>query len=48
MGTKNKMPTQFQERIYKILRKVPKGKVTTYKALAKKQRQKLIGLLAVP
>lgn len=30
------MQTQFREKIYKILRKVPKGKVTTYKSLAKK------------
>jgi len=34
------MPTQFQERIYKILKKVPKGKVTTYKVLASKARTK--------
>ncbi|HTY43865.1 MAG TPA: MGMT family protein [Patescibacteria group bacterium] len=27
--------TSFNERCYKILRKVPKGKVTTYKELAK-------------
>jgi len=26
----------FAERCYKVLRKVPKGKVTTYKALARK------------
>lgn len=30
------MTTIFQERVYKILKKVPKGKVTTYKALANK------------
>jgi methylated-DNA-[protein]-cysteine S-methyltransferase len=30
-----KMP-KFYERVYKLCRKVPKGKVTTYKALAKK------------
>lgn len=29
------MTTVFQERCYKILNKVPKGKVTTYKELAK-------------
>ena len=34
------MPTKFQEKIYKILKKVPKGKVTTYKALSKKARTK--------
>ncbi len=27
--------TSFNERCYKILRKVPKGKVTTYKEIAK-------------
>jgi len=27
---------KFYEKVYKICRKVPKGKVTTYKALAKK------------
>lgn len=30
----------FAERCYKILRKVPKGKVTTYKAIAEKLRTK--------
>ena len=34
------MPTQFQEKIYKILKKVPKGKVTTYEALANKAKTK--------
>ena len=29
------MPTDFQEKIYIFLRQVPKGKITTYKALAK-------------
>ncbi len=29
------MPTAFSEKIYFQLRKVPKGRVTTYKALAK-------------
>ncbi|MFH1650150.1 MAG: MGMT family protein [Candidatus Woesearchaeota archaeon] len=28
------MPTTFEERCYELLRKVPKGKVTTYKAIA--------------
>ncbi len=28
--------TKFQKRVYKLCKKVPKGKVTTYKALAKK------------
>ncbi len=30
----------FNERCYKLLRKVPKGKVTTYKAIAKKLNTK--------
>lgn len=30
----------FNERCYEILRKVPKGKVTTYKAIAKKLNSK--------
>jgi len=34
------MPTQFQESVYKILKKVPKGKVTTYGKIAKKLRTK--------
>jgi methylated-DNA-[protein]-cysteine S-methyltransferase len=29
------MPTKFSEKIYTKLRKVPKGKITTYKALAR-------------
>ncbi|MFH1589324.1 MAG: MGMT family protein [archaeon] len=29
------MPTAFEEKVYSKLRKVPKGKVTTYKELAK-------------
>jgi|TARA_Y100000310_G_scaffold293020_1_gene322274 methylated-DNA-[protein]-cysteine S-methyltransferase len=29
------MPTKFQNKVYKICKKVPKGKVTTYKAIAK-------------
>jgi len=31
---------KFSERCYKILRKVPKGKVTTYKAIAHKLNTK--------
>jgi len=34
------MSKSFSERCYKILRKVPKGKVTTYKALAEKLNTK--------
>lgn len=30
------MATNFQKRVYKILKKVPKGKVTTYKKIADK------------
>jgi methylated-DNA-[protein]-cysteine S-methyltransferase len=30
------MITEFQKRVYAIVRKVPKGKVTTYKAIAEK------------
>jgi len=29
------MPTFFQERVYEILKKVPKGKVTTYREIGK-------------
>ena len=28
------MPTKFQEKVYNLCKKVPKGKVTTYKELA--------------
>lgn len=28
------MPTSFEEKVYALLRQVPQGKVTTYKALA--------------
>lgn len=28
------MPTKFQNKVYEICKKVPKGKVTTYKAIA--------------
>ena len=31
----NKIP-KFYEKVYKVCRRVPRGKVTTYKALAKK------------
>lgn len=34
------MTTNFQKRVYKILKKVPKGKVTTYGAIAKKLGKK--------
>ncbi len=30
------MPTDFQKKVYKILKKVPKGKITTYGDIAKK------------
>src|SRR3989344_2401586 len=30
------MPTKFQEKVYNLCKKVPKGKVTTYKILAEK------------
>ena len=30
------MATKFQEKVYKLCKKVPKGKVTTYKILAEK------------
>jgi len=30
------MTTKFEEKIYEVCKKVPKGKVTTYKALADK------------
>ena len=28
------MPTAFQEKVYQITKKIPQGKVTTYKAIA--------------
>jgi methylated-DNA-[protein]-cysteine S-methyltransferase len=34
------MITQFQKRVYELCKKVPKGKVTTYKAIAKKMGTK--------
>lgn len=30
------MLTEFQKRVYNLVNKIPKGKVTTYKAIAKK------------
>lgn len=30
------MVTEFQKKVYEIVKKVPKGKVTTYKAIAEK------------
>lgn len=30
------MPTKFQNKVYELCKKVPKGKVTTYKAIANK------------
>jgi methylated-DNA-[protein]-cysteine S-methyltransferase len=32
--------TKFQKRVYKLCKKVPKGKVTTYKAIAQKMKTK--------
>ena len=34
------MTTKFQEKVYEIVRKVPKGKVTTYKDVSKILRKK--------
>ena len=34
------MTTIFQEKVYKILRKVPRGKVTTYKEISKVLKKK--------
>ena len=34
------MPTKFQNKVYKLCKKVPKGKVTTYKAIANKMGMK--------
>ena len=31
-----KMPTKFQNKVYKLCKKIPKGKVTTYKIIAEK------------
>ena len=30
------MPTQFQSKVYELLKQIPKGKVTTYKIIAEK------------
>mgnify|MGYP001576300440 CR=1 FL=1 len=30
------MPTKFQDKVYNLLQKIPKGKVTTYKILAER------------
>lgn len=30
------MPTTFQTKVYKLLKEIPKGKVTTYKIIAEK------------
>ena len=34
------MITKFQKKVYELCKKVPKGKVTTYKAIAKKMETK--------
>ena len=34
------MVTKFQNKVYKLCKKVPKGKVTTYKAIAEKMGTK--------
>jgi len=34
------MITKFQKRVYELCKKVPKGRVTTYKAIAKKMGTK--------
>ena len=34
------MPTKFQNKVYELCKKVPKGKVTTYKAIAEKMKTK--------
>lgn len=36
MRGKSKMVTQFQNKVYELTKKVPRGKVTTYSAIAKK------------
>ena len=35
-----KMVTQFQDKVYSLCKKVPKGKVTTYKELAKAMKSR--------
>jgi methylated-DNA-[protein]-cysteine S-methyltransferase len=34
MTGKERKPTSFEERVYRLLKKVPRGKVTTYGALS--------------
>jgi methylated-DNA-[protein]-cysteine S-methyltransferase len=34
MNTKIRVPTAFEERVYAAIRRIPRGKVTTYKHLA--------------
>ena len=34
------MPTKFQNKVYALCKKVPKGKVTTYKAISEKMKTK--------
>lgn len=34
------MPTKFQEKVYKICSRIPKGKVSSYKAIAKQLKSK--------
>ncbi len=34
MNTKPRVPTVFEERVYAAIRRIPRGKVTTYKHLA--------------
>ncbi len=34
------MPTKFEQQVYEICKTIPKGKVTTYKAIAHKLRTK--------
>ena len=34
------MPTKFQFKVYSLVRKIPKGKITTYRDIAKKLKTK--------
>jgi methylated-DNA-[protein]-cysteine S-methyltransferase len=34
MAGKERKPTRFEERVYELLRRIPRGKVTTYGGLA--------------
>lgn len=36
MKLSKKMATEFQNKVYKLCKKIPKGKVTTYKIIAEK------------